>query len=66
MRPYHKGRMMGCPGYQIEYWRIDNSYYHNGASHPIGGFLSCRNISTGDRAVQRVGAIMESSGNQKT
>lgn len=37
MRSYHKGRTMGCPGYQIEYCRIDNSYYHNGASHPIGG-----------------------------
>lgn len=37
MRPYHKGRTMGCPGYWIEYWRIDNSYYHNGASYPIEG-----------------------------
>jgi hypothetical protein len=37
MRSYHKGRTMGCPGYQIEYCRIDNSYYHNGASHPIRG-----------------------------
>jgi hypothetical protein len=61
MRSYHKGRTMGCPGYQMTIATIIMAQ-----AIPSGGFLSCRNISTGDRAVQRLGAIKESGSNQKT